>query len=598
VSDHMKSTNRLWRVSGSSTTLMRIAATLEHGTPEQVSAYVPVAASLGTARHVTEEEALRAIHDNPPLLCNHLRAEFLPNMVHRIVRTCYLPQRSTNRAVDPIGHVLNKAWPMRCSVRNFSDIVSGYILKDTKVYEFVCLVLHASMLGVYSSADVKAGVPLQLLLYQHYVTSRIGKAHMAQWVQQDNYGLVFIAIKEYISFAVSMVPGLHAVLQDQYNWSGFVQSVKQQANAMRQALNANTQDPANMFACALRAIFHVRCFKCPAPVVDRCAIAESIAHHVRAVCVPDANMYTMPVRMALFSRIQSLVLANVSIAEVARAVGLSDEVACLLMSVYVPRAPAAACRKLKQLGTITNTACLLLHEFLSAWIMCFRIRTYPLPVHIQEEQRACVSERSTCVYGCSCCKQLRAFVVDESYSAGNAWACGHQKVIYDDESGVLYCGKRVEKASAQSRRMRHVADTGRSYWKAQQSMMCGYCPLLELDLLGQLLVFYGKMYMLCPRCMCVMHLTTAGYHGGSMRCVNCSYGTDTAASHQCFHCCTRNKELTDVALGQQVVKVCNECHKRWMKDEVIMSQLTEEVAHRAINERWGTNRVSVHCASI
>jgi hypothetical protein len=202
------------------------------------------------------------------------------------------------------------------------------------------------------------------------------------------------------------------------------------------------------------------------------------------------------------------------------------------------------------------------------------------------------------VYGCSCCKQLRAFVVDESYSAGNAWACGHQKVIYDDESGVLYCGKRVEKASAQSRRMRHVADTGRSYWKAQQSMMCGYCPLLELDLLGQLLVFYGKMYMLCPRCMCVMHLTTAGYHGGSMRCVNCSYGTDTAASHQCFHCCTRNKELTDVALGQQVVKVCNECHKRWMKDEVIMSQLTEEVAHRAINERWGTNRVSVHCASI
>jgi len=540
----------------------------------------------------------QALRDYPPLKCNQLRAVYLPNMVHRIVRTCYLPQRACNRAADPIGHVLNKAWPMRCSVRNFSDIVSGYISNDAKVYEFVSLLLHASMLGVYDSTDVQAGVPLRLLLYRHYVTHRIGQAHMAEWVQHDNYSIVFIAIKEYISFAVSMVPGLCSVLQASYNWSGFVQSVKQQANAMRHALNANMQDPANMFVYALRAIVHVRCFKCPAPVVDSCSVVESIAHHVRATCVPDGNMFTTPARMALFSRIHPLVLANVPISDVACAAGLSADVARLLSSVYMSRAPASAWRKLKQLSALTNTECLLLHEFLSAWGMCYRVRTYPLPVHVQKEQQVCVSERSTRVYGCSCCKQLRAFVVDDSCSAGNVWACGHQKVIYDDQSGVLYCGKRVEKASAQSRRVRCVADTGRSYWKAQQSMMCGYCPLFEFDLMGKLLVFYGKMYMLCPRCMCIMHLTTKSYHGGSVRCVNCSYGTDDTASDQCFHCCTQLTELTSIALGQQVVKVCNECHKRWMKDERVMSQLTEEVAHRAINERWGTNRVSVHCASI
>lgn len=593
-----KPTGRLWRVSGTSTTLLRIAATLEFGSSEQVAAYVPAAVSLGACEDVTEKAAVLALKDNPPLLCNYLRPQYLPNMVSRIVRTCYLPHRNASRTADPIGHVLNKAWPMRCSVRNFSDIVSNYILNDTAVYEFICLVLHASMLGVYSDNDVKAGVPLQLLLYQHYVTRRIEKVHMAKWVQQDNYNLVFVAIKEYISFVVSMVPGLHSVLQDNYNWSEFVHSVKHQANAMREALNANTQSPGNMFACALNAVAHVRCFKCPASVVDSCAMAESIAHHVRATCVPTTNMYMYPMRMPLFSCMQPLVLSKVPIANIAVAIGLPDCVAHVLSLVYVARAPTSAWRKLKQIGILDNRTYLLLHEFLSAWSMCYKIRIYALPVHIQEEQAAVLSDRSTCIYACSCCNQLRAFVVDDSCSACNAWACGHQKVIYDDTTRVLYCGKRVEKASAQSRRMRNVADTGRSYWKAQQSMMCGHCPLLEFDLLGKLLVFYGKMYILCPGCMCLMHLTAARHHGESMRCVNCSYGTRSTAQQQCFHCCARGRDLTDVALGKQVVKVCTDCHKRWMNDDQIMSLLTEEVAHRAINERWGSNRVSVHCASI
>ena len=588
----------MWRVSGTSSTLLRIAATLEHGTAEQVAAYIPAAVSLGPCEDVTEQMALRALKDNPPLSCNYLRAEYLPNMVSRIVRTCYLPHRHASRTADPIGHVLNKAWPMRCSVRNFSDIVSNYILKDSTVYEFICIVLHASMLGVYSDTDVKASVPLQLLLYQHYVTRRIEKTHMAKWVQQDNYNIVFVAIKEYISFVVSMVPGLHSVLQDSYNWSEFVQSVKHQANAMRETLNANTQSPGIMFSCALEAISHVRCFKCPASIVDCCTMSESVAHHVRAVCVPTINLYMHPVRMPLFSYMQPLVLAKVPMRDLARAVGLPECVAHVLALVYVPRAPTSAWRKLKQLGTLENSVCLLLHEFLSAWVMCFKIRMYSLPTHVQAEQKSAMSDRSTHVYACSCCNQLRAFVVDESCSACNAWACGHQKVIYDDQSGVLYCGKRVEKASAQTRRMCNTVDNGRSYWKTQQSMMCGHCPLLEFNLLGKLLVFYGKMYILCPCCMCVMQVTAARYHGRSMRCVNCSYGAGATAEHQCFHCCTRGKELTEVALGKQVVKVCNDCHKRWMNDNQVMSLLTEEVAHRAINERWGSNRVSVYCASI
>ena len=131
-------TGRLWQVSGSGRQLMRLSATLEYGTPLQVAAYVPAAVSLEKQRtSITDTDVARALELHPPRASSHFEAVHLPNLIQKLVRTCFLPQRPSNRAVDPIGHVLNKAWPMRCSVRNFSDIVSSYIKDDPCVYEFV-----------------------------------------------------------------------------------------------------------------------------------------------------------------------------------------------------------------------------------------------------------------------------------------------------------------------------------------------------------------------------------------------------------------------------------------------------------------------------
>jgi hypothetical protein len=41
--DASHATGRLWHISGESVDLMRISATLEHGTDEQVSSCIPVA---------------------------------------------------------------------------------------------------------------------------------------------------------------------------------------------------------------------------------------------------------------------------------------------------------------------------------------------------------------------------------------------------------------------------------------------------------------------------------------------------------------------------------------------------------------------------
>ena len=597
-------TGRLWQVSGSGRQLLRLSATLEHGTPLQVAAYVPAAVSLEKQRTpITDTDVARALEVHPPRTSNHFEAVHLPNLIQKLVRTCFLPQRPSNRAVDPIGHVLNKAWPMRCSVRNFSDIVSSYIKDDPCVYEFVCLTLHATMLGIYPTAGVKAHLPLRMLLHKCYVEDRISVQDMAAWVGREYHALVFVAIKEYIAFAVSIAPSLASVLAQHYKWGEFVRSVRAQADFLRSALNANVGNTAIMFNAAVAAVAGVKCFKCPPPLADTCVTVENIANVIRGACLPSRNMYTTPLRMELFSQMRELIAGGVPIGRIARACGIRDEVACILQDIdsAVGRAPPSVWRRLKAIRPCTDGDALVMHEFTSAWVMCCRVATHPLPRHIvkQQQQRlAMAGSRSTVVYACCCCKQLRAFVVHEGASTGNAWACGHQKVILDDCTGVLYCGKRVEKASTQSRRLMHVPDSGRSYWKAQQSMMCAHCPLLEIEMIGTVLSFYGKLYILCPSCLCVMCLNRSRFHGASARCINCTYSSSTSHTRICFHCCDARRSTSEIALNQQVVSVCTDCKRRWMDDNEIMAVLTEEIAHRAINERWGANRVSVHCARI
>lgn len=575
---------------------MRISATLEHGTPEQVSACVPVASVLDGRSQLTEADVTTALSMYPVCESHSMRPVHLPNLVHKIVRTCFMTQRPNNRAVDPIGHVLNKAWPMRCSVRNFSDIVSAYIMKDPEVYLFICKTMHACMAGVYPTSTVHAHVTLRILLYKHYVAQRISQAHLAKWVRQDNHSIVFVAIKEYIVFAVSMVPGLESVLKTFYNWDQFVVSVSTQADAVREALNSNIGVPTRMFHEAQQSMTAARCFKCPTPAVDIGTICDQVAAIVRTSCVPGRNVFQTPLRYSIYKLIRKPLALGAPISKLALAMRLPGKFAELLDQVSSRSATSATWKKLRALQFVGDEVKLVVHEFVVAWTMCIKVRMYPLPPHIQQMHAASTDERPSVLYACVCCRQVRAFVVDEGNSAGNAWACGHQKVLYDDETGVLYCGKRVEKVSSQSRRIQRSNDTGRSYWKAQQSMMCGYCPLLKMDMKGMLLFFYGKLYMLCPSCMCVMCLRNSRYHGDSIRCVNCQYKGSAATAQRCFHCYTMAPELRQIDVGGQRVCVCATCTRRWMDDESLMATLSEEVAHRAINERWGANRIAVHCA--
>ena len=536
-----------------------------------------------------------------PLLSNLTLPVHLPNMVRKIVRTCFMPQRPSNRAIDPIGHVLNKAWPMRCSVRNFSEIVSSYILRDTGVYMFVCTVMHACMAGVYPTSRAPCSLRLRMILYKHYVLDRVSPRHLSEWVQHGNHAIVFVAIKEYIAFAVSMVPGLSHVLQREYQWSDFVASVTAQADVARHTLDQHCHDPSRMFDAARDAMQGVKVFKCPTPSPDNLHICDTITGILRSTCTSSEDVYKTPLRVHLYNSIQKSVVAGVPIHRIAACCGVGRKLVDSLEQLCCSTPSPSAWKQVRSIEPCKDGNALLTHEFMVAWSMCIQIHLYNLPSHIQKEQMESTSQRNTRVYACSCCRQIRAFIVDEGRSASNAWARGHHKVLLDDSNGILYCGKRVEKASSHSRRLKQPSNVGRSYWKAQQSLMCGYCPLLCFDMLGKLLSFYGKLYCLCPTCRCMMAVSPECYVANSMKCVNCRYQNSSAGVNgvTCFHCCVECQDAVtfEIKDGHRMT-ACTACSRWWMNDRSIVCQLDEATVHRAINERWSSNRLQTLCDRI
>lgn len=533
-----------------------------------------------------------ALHRYPLLRKNHVDAMYLPNLVQKIISTCFsLSQRPSNRSNDPVGHILNKAWPMRCSVRNFSDIVSLYIQQHEEIFILMRRLLYSTMVGAYPNSAVRATVPLRIILYKYYVSAPISAEHFATWLKQGHYLLLFVAIKEYIAFTVSQLPGLLDVLKHHFSWNLFFESVTKHADLIRSTLNQFAASPHDMFERAMQVMSNVRSFKCPAPPLDIVHVSDHLQTTVRLLHQPVCDFFKKPIRMQLYNVMLPAVQAGVPLSELCKVFNLPESLSLSLGECSQASATLLHWRKLKSCSGLTDNQAIVVHELVQAWICCKQIAVHDLPLHVQQAQAEQTSGKDF-IFACLCCRQLRAFVVDEG-TTGNAWACGHQRVLLDDMTGQVFCGKRND--THHTAVHRSEVETRRSYWKNQQGAMCSYCPLLKIHLRGKILSFFGKLFVLCPLCMCVMRLTDKRFSGGSINCVNCSYRTRTTPNNRCFHCYCESDSLVQIALQTKAVFVCSSCHRRWMKDDSITSNLTEEIAHQAINERWSVNRVTVYC---
>lgn len=506
----------------------------------------------------------------------------LPAYLEKITRCSFATGKTPFRNVDPLVHVFSKAWPMRCSIRNFQDIVSNYVVKEHIVYTCMMAILHCFLSGNYQHARMQAPFEVQRILYKHFVWHPISAVHLSKWIRQGHQQIMFASIKEYIVYSIAQVPALQDVLGEVYPWNQFKETVITQSNDMREVVfrRIGTGDPFKDISSTPGVSKGVKCTHCcqswKSVLADFLAVMRNVAI--------DANHFTTyPARYDVYQRIRNL--GRDQVMQTAKALNIHSELANELHIAY--RNGGWKCKQRTRARDIFTRANIVdqyrVHEFAHAWYTHLSAETYRLPRHIYKMQVDAVKKYkvSPLLYSCICCKQLRGFVVDIASASKTAWAKGNHKVLYDDYTGDLYCGRKVEKLDK---------GPGQSYWKYQQALMCKHGKLISHNLLGNILSLNGVMYSLCNVCACKMEITNDRYNGHGFCCIHCQYRNSPEFTTMCCHCMQHCKHANMYQCADGTMKICAKCTRCWIDHPAVRS-MTQTNVHVAINERWTRNQI-------
>ena len=455
------------------------------------------------------------------------------------------------------------------------------------------MLLKCTLLGGYEHGKVRPVPRIQRILFKYFTWKPIEQGALAQWIRAGNQHIVFIAIKEYIAFAVNMVPGLEAVLEATYPWKTFYSCVVAHADAVRTAMNKCEHD--DIFMSVRSSITTLRGMKCEAVPPSWFNVVTEFIAIIRNMPVKEGQEVIPHMRQDIYDRLRRA--HGLSAIECARAMGLPACVLDIVCRAY--RDAGWKCKGRANARTVFQSLTAhhqyIVHEFMQAWAIDLSVRTHALPEHIARAQNTTIQNKKclTDVYICCSCKQIRAFIVDTNTASKNAWACGNSKVMLDDESWQLYCARKVEKNTNGTRPMTASRNGKLSHWKYHCSNMCKESRLIRLDISGKILQFYSLMYALCPGCACLTVIRHTRFLNNTFTCIHCQYKHKQNNASACDHCYEPCRRPTIVQCDTGTVRLCDRCTLAWMRRSDITAQLNINQLHRAINEKWTANRARV-----
>lgn len=498
----------------------------------------------------------------------------LPNLLAELRQCCFntVNLSACIRTNNPMVHVISKAWPVRCSIRNFSDIVSNYITKEAYVKECLTDMLYCTFSGRYphcAPVSEQLKFKCEHVLYRYFVHIRPDSSALSAWIRNNHQHIVFVCIKEYIVFLVDTVPGLKHSLQAMHPWKDFVSSVREQADFMRCRFRKNISDHVPAFAGIQLGITSMKSFRCKLNTTGTRPMNELF--DAKSMPIPECHrcVYNAPLRIAMYRIIK------------AKGVRCTHLASKLLEMDRLEQGSFDYKFAMRELTHAVNFASS------EAYVH--------LPRHICEAQNRnrAKNMRQSSVYVCLCCKQVRSFLVSDTTASKNAWARGNSKVLIDDCTGELYCGKKIEKNTSVTRQHASTGKAHRMYWKMQGNLTCKHSKLIEVPLLGRIYTLFGVSYMLCPSCLCVMHYTQSRMQGDTIVCIHCQYmSRKNEMSGLCFHCYNKCEQGFNFDIRGTSHTVCKSCMRPWMEMPSVTQKISVELAHRAINERWKTNRIN------
>jgi len=569
-------------------------------------AHVPIMCAVEEAK---DEHVRQMFMKYPPKTADVLNEGNLPDIVNLQLQCSFWNENKPK--MQPIVHLMCKALPQRCQIRNLREIISNYCQTDDLVHEFMRSAFLCSVLGMYKHCKVRLGWSERKSVLRRFVFLKPNRMQIQEWLFTNYQHLLFYIIKEFLTFSMGMIPALYDELCQTYKWKMFETTVHGAMDNIRTMIQSNvtrsssiqewlSQIESNLMQVnkqQLGNLFRPQRQTFTQTVVSICDRLDEVSQQV------NPNMEFSREYKNLMRHMAQRAPRGVVCIEWLKYFNVKQSAIDMLVNMYQhckQNTYRTDLRKLLQNSSRYDFEAI--RSLFSAFQQTHHdMRTFQLPEHYYTQQcvalrrryglapDAVLNEHVGQVYLCLSCNTFKGFIVRKDSKTNNLFANGHHKIIVDDETLKCYCGRRCEKSDTKKRKRIAVESfldgveleearkrAAKKDWKTQrknmQNELCASTESIKFNMTGCVFQFYGSLYLFCPSCANPTVFNREQYDKHGFTCGQCLKEGTLYTSVSCFICDTyRGKDSWTTISAQpetgeaHSVAICNGCNKPWLR---------------------------------
>ena len=442
-----------------------------------------------------------------------------------------LPPCKQSKDKNKILHLLSKACPKRCQIRNLKEIVLQYATDDDETYHFLLEVMKKSLFGTYSHCKEMLCFEGRHVFYSMFVYQMSNKSFFLKWFSNNNHQVfIFFCLKEFLCDAIRQVKSVYDFIENKWKWSVFEKQVVHSMDSARRILNTIAKREHKL--------------------LHRGDWILSVESFLQQVSKQHIKLFRTSNAVSFYSKTKTLL--NKYIVSENVSMTINRHIGCFIWSVMQRTNDRNVIFSLLQHFSIPNDIIdhlqnerftqvhfsklkyqqlFVLKEFCRLMDLRKGTSIFVLPKHLYEKQRVALIEKESLStrcpqslgYICFVCNDIKFFLTKVSNSSrhSNRLARGSLRVVVDNNSESLHlvCGRKPERHVKNSKKKwkdDKKAISRKMFKEKQRNFLSKQCidtPLQEIDLLGHSLQFNNKMITLCTTCanVCLIEANSLAY---------------------------------------------------------------------------------------
>ena len=482
-----------------------------------------------------------------------------------LILTEVLPPAKTSK--DHILHLLSKALPQRCQIRNLREIIISYCNSSDTTYAFIMMIMRRSLFGLYNCAEVKLNFQGRLVIYKALIGQLCSKSFFTKWFRREGSAhqvYIFYCLKEYLINCVMESAPAYNVLNEKYGWGAFHDQVKLFMDSTRKKLNVmatrefkflNRSDWLSSIETILTSAAkqHVKLFRTTPVLSYYNKLRNDISKFFNG-----QNKYNMNDHIS--SEIEDFLWRYTQRCKDHEIIDSLGYLGCNKTIVDALKQKTMSPNDFHKYSLRTLE---LVAEVCRMENLKKNIVVYTLPQHIYEQQKRtlaikerkdvdddckdapfCPHPTASLNYVCLVCNDVKIFTMQvnrKNNRHSNRLSRGSLRIVVQNDHNCmqLCCGRRVE---------RHTKNGKRKFLDSQDAQQrkikkekvreavakrCIKTPCQEIDLLGQAFSFFNKLYMLCTLCGNAFVLEKKAFQYSVLANCQCCHETEEKACIKC-----------------------------------------------------------------